>query len=151
MGLTYANIQIQNGDDAADFRRHRIGEDEVRQMDIHALVDTGSVSMAINETIRQALGLEIIGHRPSLLADGTRLNLPVVGFIVVRYLDRWSITTALVLPDDEEPLLGAIPMEEMDLYVHPGRNELLPVHPDGAVMTLKSVFKLKKDRYVDNS
>lgn len=143
MGLTYVNILIQNGDDAADFRRHRIGEDEIRQMDIHALVDTGSVSMAINESIRQALELEIIGHRPSQLADGTRINLPVVGSIVVRYLDRWSITSALVLPDDEKPLLGAIPMEEMDLYVHLGRNELLPVHPDGAVMTLKSVFKLK--------
>jgi hypothetical protein len=33
--------------------------------------------------------------------------------------------------------LGAIPMEEMDLYVNPGRNELLPVHPEGPIMSLK--------------
>lgn len=137
MGLTYANIQLQNGGDVEDFRRHRIGEDEIREIEVHALVDTGSVQLAINQTIADALGLSVIGMRPSQLADGTRLQLPVVGSIVVRYLDRWSITTALVLPDDQEPLLGAIPLEEMDLYVHPARNELLPVHPDGPLMKLK--------------
>ena len=137
MGLTYANIQLQNGGDAEDFRRGRIGEDEIRQIEVNALVDTGSVQLAINESLREALGLEIIGMRPSQLADGTRLTLPVVGSIVVKYLDRWSITTALVLPDDQEPLLGAIPLEEMDLYVHPRRNELLPIHPDGPLMSLK--------------
>ena len=124
MGLTYVNIKLQNGGDAEDYRRGRIGEDEIREIDVQVLVDTGAVTMVINESIREALGLQIIGHRPSQLADGTRVQLPVVGSVVVRYLDRWSITTALVLPDDEEPLLGAIPMEEMDLYVHPRRNEI---------------------------
>lgn len=143
MGLTYANIRLENGGDAEDFRRNRIGEDEIRQVEVNALVDTGCVTMAINESIREALGLEIIGYRPSQLADGTRVELPVVGSIVVRYMDRWSITTALVLPDDEEALLGAIPMEEMDLYVHSRRNEILPIHPEGLVMTLKPLFKPK--------
>jgi predicted aspartyl protease len=137
MGLTYANIQLQNGADIEDFRRGRIGEDEIQQLEVHALVDTGSVMLAINQTIADALGLSVIGQRKSQLADGTRLTLPVVGGIVVRYLDRWSLTNALLLPDDQEPLLGAIPMEEMDLYVHPARNELLPVHPDGPLMSLK--------------
>jgi clan AA aspartic protease len=137
MGLTYANITLQNGADVEDLRRNRIGEDEVRQIEVHALVDTGSVQLAINQSIADALGLSVIGTRPSQLADGTRLQLPVVGSIVVRYLDRWSITTALVLPDDQEPLLGAIPLEEMDLYIHPSRNVLLPVHPEGPVMSLK--------------
>ena len=57
MGLTYANILIQNGDDAADFRRHRIGEDEIRQMDIHALVDTGSVSMGYQRVYSSSIGI----------------------------------------------------------------------------------------------
>ena len=65
-----------------------MGEDEIRQIDILALVDTGAVMMAINETIREALDLPISGKRPLQLADGTRLELPVVGSIMIKYLDR---------------------------------------------------------------
>ena len=65
------------------------------------------------------------------------LDLDVVGPVIVRFLGRECSTNAIILPDDQEPLLGAIPMEEMDLYVNPGRNELLPVHPEGPIMSLK--------------
>lgn len=137
MGLTYANIELVNNADAEDFRRKRIGEDEIRQITVHAMVDTGSIMLCINETIKDALGLDIIGKRRSQLANGLILELDVVGPVIVRYLDRDCVTRALLLPDDQEPLLGAIPMEEMDLYVNPGRNELLPVHPEGPIMSLK--------------
>ena len=36
---------------------------------------------------------------------------------------------AMVLRGDNEPLLGAIPMEDMDVLIHPLRQELI-VHPD---------------------
>lgn len=137
MGLTYANIELVNNADAEDFRRKRIGEDEIRQITVHAMVDTGSIMLCINETIKDALGLDIIGKRRSQLANGLILELDVVGPVIVRFLDRDCVTRALLLPDDQEPLLGAIPMEEMDLYVNPGRNELLPVHPEGPIMSLK--------------
>lgn len=137
MGLTYSNILLQNGNDITDHRRGHIGADEVREMTVTALVDTGSVMLCINDTIRIVLGLDIIAYRASPLVDGTRIKLPVVGPVIVRYADRFCTTNALVLPDDSEVLLGAIPMEEMDLYVHPGRNELAPLHPEGPLMTLK--------------
>ena len=137
MGLTYANIELVNGDDFTDARRGRIGEDEVRNMTIYAMVDTGSIMLCINETIKEALGLLHFGTRRSQLANGQIVELEVVGPVIVRYLDRDCSTNAIVLPDDQEPLFGAIPMEEMDLYVHPSRNELLPMHPDGPVMSLK--------------
>ena len=40
---------------------------------------------------------------------------------------------------DTEPLLGAIPMEEMDVLIHPQRQELVvnPEHPDYAVLKIK--------------
>jgi hypothetical protein len=36
-----------------------------------------------------------------------------------------------------EPLLGAIPMEEMDLWINPARNVLTPIHPEGPLMMMK--------------
>ena len=137
MGLTYANIELINGDDFTDARRGRIGEDEIRQLTVHTMVDTGSIMLCINDTIKEALGLLHFGTRRSQLADGQIIELEVVGPVIVRYLDRDCSTNAIVLPGDQEPLLGAIPMEEMDLYVHPSRNELLPMHPEGPIMSLK--------------
>ena len=137
MGLTYANITLQNAHDEGQFRRGQIGEDEIRQITIHAMVDTGSIMLCINESIREVLDIPIRSKRRSQLANGQILELDVAGPIVVRYLDRECLTSALILPDDQECLLGAIPMEEMDLYVHPGRNELLPLHPEGPIMSLK--------------
>lgn len=137
IGLTYANIELVNQIDSEDYRRKMIGEDEIRQITVRAMVDTSSIMLCINESIKEALGLNIIGKRRSQLANGEILELDMVGPVTVRFLDRDCVTRALLLPDDQETLLGAIPMEEMDLYVHPGRNELLPVHPDGPIMSLK--------------
>ena len=137
MGLTYANIQLQNNADVEFFRRGKMDEAEIRQIDIKVLVNKKSVIPTINESIRAALDLPIIGKRRSQIYDGGTTELPVVGPIRVKYLDRWCITSALLLPDDQEALLGAIPLEEMDLYIHPARNELLVVHPEGPVMSLK--------------
>ena len=137
MGLTYANIQLQNADDLAYVRRGLIGEDEVRQITIRAMVDTGSVMLCINESLQKVLDLPFRRKKRSQLADSSFIELDVVGPVNVYYLDRECSTNAIVLPDDSEPLFGAIPMEEMDLYVHPARNELLPVHPDGPIMSMK--------------
>ena len=139
MGLTYANIELLNGGDVEMQRRNYMAEEDIRQIEINMLVDSGAIMLTINEEIRQALGLSIIDHRPSQLADGTRLELPVAGSIVVRFEGRFCTTNALVLPDDNEPLLGAIPLEEMDLWVNPSRGILTPIHPEGPVMTLKGV------------
>jgi hypothetical protein len=46
---------------------------------------------------------------------------------------------ALVLPGDAEPLLGAIPMEDLDVCINPLRQELVvnPDSPDYATTILK--------------
>ncbi|HFA48282.1 MAG TPA: hypothetical protein ENJ95_04605 [Bacteroidetes bacterium] len=135
--MIHANIQLLNGDDVVFARRNVIGEDEIRQIEISMLVDSGAIMLTINEEIRKALGLEIIDYRPSQLAAWKSIELPVAGTLEVRYEGRFCTTNALVLPDDSEPLLGAIPMEEMDLWIHPARNMLTAVHPEGPVMSLK--------------
>jgi hypothetical protein len=61
------------------------------------------------------------------LADGSRKSYPYVGPIVLRFKNRTGFVGALVLGD--EVLLGAIPMEEMDLIVNP-RDRSVDVNPD---------------------
>ncbi len=139
MGLIYANVELLNATDVDMAARHQMGEEEIRHLEISCMVDTGAVMLIINEEIRAALGLTIRGLRQSRLADNTPIELPVAGPVEVRYEGRFCTTNALVLPGEGEPLLGAIPMEEMDLWVNPNRQMLTPVHPEGPVMMLKGV------------
>ena len=65
--------------------------------------------------------------------------MDVVGPVLVKFKNRTTSCLAMVLPGDSEPLLGAIPLEDMDVLIHPLRQELIvnPDHPYMAVMTLK--------------
>jgi clan AA aspartic protease len=125
MGLVYADIELINSDDLAMVRRSLIDKDDVRHMHINTLVDTGAYMMAINESIQSYLNLPFIERRRIQLANGLEGEYDVVGPVDVRFANRKAICTAFVLPGDAEPLLGCIPMEEMGLYIHPLRQELI--------------------------
>lgn len=131
MGLVYADITLVNGEDLILAKRHFIGEEEIKEMTVRMLADSGSYMMAINETIQEQLGLTVIEKRKAQLADGSVNEYDVVGPIEVKFKNRRCSVDAMVLPGDNEPLLGAIPMEDMDILIHPQRQELIvnPEHP----------------------
>ncbi len=70
---------------------------------------------------------EEAGTREIILADGSRKAVPMIGPLRVHFADRYCDLSALVLGD--EPLLGAVPMEMMDLVLHPA-SQGLTVNPD---------------------
>jgi clan AA aspartic protease len=143
MGVVYAEIELINSVDVENAKRYRIGEEEVRRMRLDMLVDSGAYMMAINETIQSQLEIPFMEKRKVQLASGQVVEYDVVGPIEVRFANRRAICTAFVLPGDSEPLLGAIPMEEMDVLIHPKRQELVvnPQHPNYAVLKMKGARK----------
>jgi clan AA aspartic protease len=96
------------------------------EIEVDALADTGSVFLCIPEHVRLQLQLEALETREVKLADGSRVTYPYVGPIVLHFKNRSGFVGALVLGD--EVLLGAIPMEEMDLVVNP-RDRTVDVNP----------------------
>jgi clan AA aspartic protease len=139
MGLVYAEIELINGDDLALVRRHIIDEDEVKHIKIAALIGTGAIMLAINENIQEQLQLPIVDKRKAQLADGSIIECDVVAPVEVKFKNRSTTCRALVLPGYSEPLLGAIPLEDMDVLIHPQRQELIvnPDHPYFAQMKMK--------------
>ena len=126
MGMVYAEVELINGDDLALARRHIIGEEEIKRMRVTMLADSGAYLMAINESMRAYLDLVVIEKsRPMQLASGEWVVYDIVGPITVRFEDREALCNAALLPGDSEPLLGAIPMEIMDVLIHPQRQELV--------------------------
>jgi clan AA aspartic protease len=139
MGLVYATITLINIDDKALFRRGYLKKEHIRQMEVTAMVDSGAVMLTINENIKHQLGLETIRVQTAQLANGSLVDLEVVGPVEVLFENRGATCSAFVIPGDNEVLLGAIPMEEMDVLIHPKDNKLIvnPSHPHKAVVKLK--------------
>lgn len=139
MGLVYAEIELINGGDLEMARRHIIGEDEVKRMTVSALVDTGSYMLCINENIQEQLQLPVVEKRKAQLANGEIVQCDVVAPVELRFKNRATTCRAMVLPGNNEVLLGAIPLEDMDVLIHPLRQELIvnPEHPYFAQMKLK--------------
>jgi clan AA aspartic protease len=139
MGLTYADVELINAGDIELARRFFIGEDEVKRLNINILVDTGAYNLCINETIQAQLELPFIEKRKGQLANGNIEEYNMVGPVVLKFKNRQTVCNALVLNGENEPLLGAIPLEDMDVLIHPLRQELIvnPDHPYYAQMKLK--------------
>lgn len=116
MGLTYADIEVEN-----PFTQ--------RALKTKSLVDSGAVFMTIPEHIAVQLGFDLteVSTREVVLVDGSRKTVPMVGPLRVRFADRYCDLSALVMGDD--PLFGAVPMEMMDLLLHPASQKLI-VNPE---------------------
>ena len=113
MGLVFADVQLTN-----------VRDDSLAPLTVHALVDAGALHLCIPESIAQQLKLEEIERRQVTIANGASLTVPYVGPIKISMGNRSSFTGAMVLGN--QPLLGAIPMEDMDLVVHPGTQKVMP-------------------------
>ena len=87
-----------------------------------ALADTGALMLCVPEHIALQLELDMESKREVTVADGRSMSVPYAGPIKVEFRDRFCYVGALVLGD--EVLLGAVPMEDMDLVLSPARREV---------------------------
>ena len=129
MSIVYAELTLKNNFDVCNVRHGNIKADEIRQMTVEAIVDTGAWTLVINEEIREKLGLDDDGYGEATLADGTKELYPMVGPVEIWWENRHHTCPVLVIPNAPDILLGAIPLEAMDLTINPKR-ELVAIHKD---------------------
>lgn len=90
---------------------------KLKPLVVQALVDTGAMTICIPEHMAVQLQLREIEKREVTTADERSHVVPYVGPIQIRFQSRTCFTGALVM--GESVLLGAVPMEDMDLVVAP--------------------------------
>jgi clan AA aspartic protease len=112
---------------------------ELAAIKVKALADTGAMHLCLPEHVAIQLELAEREKREVTLADGSKKLLPYVGPVEVRFGNRRCYVGAMVMGD--EVLLGAIPMEDMDLVVRPMTREVLvnPATPNIASSLAKGV------------
>jgi clan AA aspartic protease len=134
VGLVYASITLGNP-----------RQPELRRLAIQALVDTGAMHLCIPEHVSFQLRLQQVEEREVTTADGSKRLCPYVGPIEVRFGERTCFTGALVLGD--EVLLGAVPMEDMDLVVSPSMRTVT-VNPNSPNIPSSTVKQLRNPSVV---
>jgi len=111
MGLVYADIELSNPKNAG-----------LKPIAVKALVDTGAMTLCIPQHVAVQLALEEIEKREVTTADEKSHVVAYVGPIQIRFANRTCFTGALVI--GESVLVGAVPMEDMDLVVSPAGNSI---------------------------
>jgi len=137
MGLVYAEITLKNAWDVTNARQKIITEPEIRQTTVTALVDTGAATLIINEDICQQLGLDVIDTFEAELADGADQVYDLTEPVQIQWKNRKTTCQAVVIPNASEVLIGAIPLEAMDLIINPSKQELIGAHGDRIVYMIK--------------
>ena len=129
MGLTYADIIVLNSADEVAFKKGFITEEDVKKVNVQAMVDSGAITLIINDAIAEQLDLEVLDNVDVELADGTHSKRKLVGPVTIHFKNRKAHCSALVIPGATEVLLGVIPLEAMDVIIDP-LSQQLDVHPD---------------------
>ncbi|MGI0490474.1 aspartyl protease family protein [Alkalinema pantanalense CENA528] len=129
MGLVYAEIELVSGGDLALLRAGHLTELEVHRCVVMANVDRKSTMLVISPEVQRQLNLQAIRSVEAELANGSSVPYSVVGPIEVRFQNRRTSVEALVVPNSTKVLLGAIPLEGMDVLIDPKRERLI-VNPD---------------------
>lgn len=126
MGLMHAMLRLSNPKNGL-----------IQPVEAEAMADTGAVCLCIPEHVRVQLQLEELEKREVVLGDGSRRSVAYVGPVELRFKNRGGYFGALVLGD--EVLLGAIPMEDMDLILLPKerRGDVNPENPNFACVSVK--------------
>ncbi|CAN5182878.1 hypothetical protein BH09BAC5_BH09BAC5_24990 [soil metagenome] len=128
MGLIYSSLSLSNPISP-----------ELKPIEVSSLVDTGALFLCIPEHISIQLQLKELEKREVSIADGSKKLCSYVGPIKVQFENRSCYTGALVIGDSV--LLGAIPMEDMDLVIQPSLLKVTvnPSNPNIPGATVKKI------------
>jgi clan AA aspartic protease len=138
MGLIHAELELVSSEDVALARKGYIKKQDIKKEIVTALVDSGAYMMCINEHIQSQLDLMVIDYIEAELADGSIQKLPIVGPLIINFKNRTTSCNAAVLPGNSEVLLGAIPMEDMDVVLVP-KLQTIDVNPNSKYLAKKKI------------
>ena len=106
MGLTHVTVAVSNlQKDKPPF------EDEF-------LVDTGAIDCLVSAKALAEVGIEVEGRDVYELANGKIVEYPY-GFARVTFMGAETVTQVIFGPDDCEPILGVVALENTGIGVDP--------------------------------
>lgn len=133
VGRFSVEVDLANDRDLVLAENGVIAPDQVRRMRIRGVVDSGATFLVIPESAAKQLGMEVAGAVKVRYADGRIAERPVAKRVHLSYGGRDSIFDAIVEPDRQSALIGAIVLEVLDFRVDCTEQRLVPRDPNQIV------------------
>jgi predicted aspartyl protease len=130
MGRISVDLKLTNGQDMLRAEDGILPPEQIRQTTARGVVDTGATRLVIPAAVAEQLGLPETGEVGVRYADGRTGTRKVVENIRVALLDREFTFRAIVEPDRDTALIGAIVLEELDFVVDCVAQRLYPRDPN---------------------
>jgi predicted aspartyl protease len=112
-------------------------EDQVRKQTVSGVVDSGAAKMVLPQTLVKQLGLPLGNKIKVRYADGRRSQRRQAEAVYVELMGRHGTFTAIVEPNRENALIGAIVLEDFDFLVDCQHQRLIPRNPDGPLFEIE--------------
>ena len=129
VGRFTVDFEVANGDDLALARRGALSPDQIRRVKLKGVIDTGAARLVLPAWVAEQLDLPDAGTTRGRYADHRRTERKVVQQAQVYLLGRTDAFKAIVEPDRDDALIGALVLETFDLLVDPFQERLLPRDP----------------------
>jgi predicted aspartyl protease len=137
MGRFSVDIDLANDQDITRAEAGDISSDKVRRVRVRGVVDSGVTRLVIPASIAQQLGLQPSGTVSVRYADGRTAQRSIVQRVHLSLLGRESTFNAIVEPDRESALIGAIVLEDLDFLVDCTTGRLVPRDPNQIVSEIE--------------
>ena len=137
MGRFSVEFQIANFGDVTLAQRGLLHKDEVRRQTISGIVDSGAAKLVLPATLVKQLGLTLGDKIKVRYADGRRTQRRQAEGAYVELMGRHGTFTAIVEPNRETALIGAIVLEDFDFLVDCQHQRLVPRDPDGPLFEIE--------------
>ena len=129
MGRFFIEVELANDEDVMRAESGLIAFENVRRERVRGLVDSGATRLVIPDSLAQRLGLKLSGNVQVRYADGRTASRSIAQRIHLSFGGRDSVFNAVVEPDRESALIGAIVLEDLDFLVDCAGQRLVPRDP----------------------
>jgi predicted aspartyl protease len=137
MGRVSVEIALANYRDIVRADDGELLAKDIRRSSAPGIVDTGAARLVIPARVMHELGLREDGDTSVRYADQRTARRPIVRDVWLELCGRGSNFTAIVEPDREDALIGAIVLEELDLIVDCTRGEVRPRDPERIISEIE--------------
>jgi predicted aspartyl protease len=130
MGRVLTEATIENLSDLYLAEAGTISAGEVRRLIVDdALVDTGATLLSLPTRLIRQLGLKPVIQK-RVTSSGGLVDAWLYSSVRLTIQDRFCTVDVLEVPDDVPPLIGQIPLEQLDLVVDLRNRQLIgnPAH-----------------------